>query len=133
MIPMGAGGWTRVEFYYHETDRDVLILAADGGLNAETAEQFVRQLERLIAGGVSKVIVDCSNLDYVSSYGVSILVRLHHNLARHGGDVKLANIKSNVVSLLSLLRIDGVLDIYPDVNRARLAFRPPDATARPGD
>lgn len=116
-----------MEFYYHETDRDVLILTADGGLNADTAEQFVSQLEKLIEGGIRKVIVDCSKLDFVSSYGVALLMRLHRRLGKQGGDVKLASIHSNVISLLRLLRLDQVLQIYPDVNRARLAFRPPDA------
>jgi anti-sigma B factor antagonist len=115
-----------LDFYYHETDHDVLILSADGGLNSDTAEQFVTQLEHLVAGGINKVIVDCSKLDFISSYGVALLMRLHRRLAKQGGDVKLASIHSNVISLLRLLRLDTVLQIYPDTNRARLAFRPPD-------
>jgi anti-sigma B factor antagonist len=113
-----------VEFYYHEVDKNVLILAADGGLNAATAEQFISELERLIEGGMTRIIVDCSSLDYISSYGVSLVLRLHKKMARHGGDVKLASIKSPVIKILSLLRIDRILSIYPDVNEARLAFRP---------
>ena len=120
-----------MDFYYHETDRDVLILSADGGLNADTAEQFVSQLERLVEGGINKVIVDCSKLDFISSYGVALLMRLHRRLAKQGGDVKLASIHSNVVALLRLLRLDKAFEIYPDVNRARLAFRPPDAANPP--
>ena len=120
-----------MDFYYHETDRDVLILTADGGLNADTADQFVTQLEHLIAGGINKVIVDCSKLDFVSSYGVGLLMRLHRRLSKQGGDVKLANIHSSLVSLLRVLRLDQVFEIYPDVNRARLAFRPPDAPPAP--
>ena len=113
-----------MEFYYHETEKDVLILAADGGLNAGTADQFVAELERLIDAGVTKIIVDCSALDYISSYGLGVLVRLHRRLSQRGGDIKLAGINSMVVKLLSLTRLDQLFGIYPDVNRARLAFRP---------
>ncbi len=99
------------------------MLAADGGLNAGTAEQFVRELEHVIDAGVRRVIVDCSKLDYISSYGVSVLIRLHKRLARHGGDVKLTGIHSRIVSMMAIARVDQFFDIYPDVDRARLAFR----------
>lgn len=114
-----------MDFYYHDTDSGVLVLTADGGLNAQTAEQFVKELEHVVAAGIYRLIVDCSKLEYVSSYGVGVLIRLHKRLAKVGGDVKLANIHSRVVGLLSTLKIDAFFDIYPDVDRARLAFRAP--------
>jgi anti-sigma B factor antagonist len=112
-----------MEFYYHEVNKNVLILAVDGGLNASTAEQFVGEIERVIDAGITRIVVDCSSLDYISSYGVSLLLRLHKKMAHHGGDVKLACIKSPVIKILALLRLDRILSIYPDVNEARLAFR----------
>ena len=113
-----------MELYYHEVEKDVLILAADGGLNASTADRFVADLEHLIEAGNTKIIVDCSQLDYISSYGISVLMRLHRKLQRHGGDVRLAAVKGMMVKALSLVRLDQILSIYPDVNHARLSFRP---------
>jgi len=113
-----------MEFYYHETDREVLVLSADGGLNADTAGTFVGELESLVDAGVKKIIVDCSRLNYISSYGMGILIRLHKKLAKHGGDVKIAGVQSLVLKALTVVRINQLLDIYPDVDQARLAFRP---------
>jgi anti-sigma B factor antagonist len=117
-----------MEFYYHELDESVLILAADGGLNADTAKQFVGQLETLVDAGVKKIIVDCTHLDFISSYGIGVLVRLHNKLAKRGGDVKIAGAKSTVLSALTVMRMGKLFEIYPDVNRARLAFRAKDST-----
>ena len=116
-----------MEFFFHELDETVLILRADGGLNAETAGQFVSQLEALVDAGVTKMIVDCTHLEYISSFGVGVLVRLHNKLAKRGGDVKVAAARSAVLQVLTVMRMGKVFDIYPDVNRARLAFRPKDA------
>ncbi len=138
IIAMGnREGARAVEFYYDEMDRDLLVLKADGGLNSHNAEEFVGKLERLIEAGLRNIIVDCSGLDYISSFGIGVLIRLHKRLKSVGGDVKLAAIKSKLIQVLSIVRLDQILDIYPDVNRARLAFRPvkasvPDAT-RPAD
>ena len=114
-----------MELYYHELDRSVLILNADGGLNAETAASFVAQLESLIEFGVRKMIIDCSKLAYISSYGLGVLVRLHNKLAKLGGDVKIAAAPSFVLQALNVVRIAKLFEIYPDVNQARLAFREP--------
>ena len=113
-----------MEFYYHEHDRDVLVLAADGGLNADTAESFVKQLETLADAGVNKIIVDCSSLQYISSYGIGVLVRLHQNLARHGGDVKVAGAKSLVLQTLNVMRMRRAVRDLPGCGSRRLAFRP---------
>ena len=114
-----------MELYQHELDRSVLILSADGGLNAETAAGFVAQLESLIESGMKKMIIDCTQLTYISSYGLGVLVRLHNKLAKLDGDVKIAAEPSRVLQVMNAVRIAKLVDIYPDVNQARLAFREP--------
>lgn len=116
-----------MEFYYHDIDKDVLILRADGGINKENAPEFVRDLEKLVDAGLTKIIVDCERLDHISSFGIGVILRVHKRLAQHGGNVKLASVHSGLVRLLQIARVDELFDIYPDVNRARLAFRPPEA------
>ena len=112
-----------MEFYYHSTDRDVLVLSADGGLDATNAEQFVGQLEQLIQSGARKLIVDCGRLVYISSYGVAILVRLHNKLAKRGGNVKLACVDSRVARLIEVAGLSRVFEIYENLDVARAAFR----------
>ena len=112
-----------MELFYHESDRSVLVLSADGGLNADTAVELVAQLESLVNAGITKIIIDCTRLTYLSSYGIGVLVRLHGKLARRGGDVKVASVQSRVLQALNLARLGQIFQIYPDVNQARLAFR----------
>ena len=81
-----------MEFYYAELDKDVLIVRADGDLNSDSAEQFVAQLGGFVDGGLTRIIVDCSRLEHITSYGLGVLVRLHARLAKRGGDVKLASV-----------------------------------------
>lgn len=120
-----------MEFFYHGIDKDVLIISADGGLNVQTAPQFVGELEGLIDAGLRKIIVDCSRLDYISSYGLGVLARLQAKLRNRGGDVKLAGVKGMAASVLRATRLDRLFELYPDVDRARLMFRPPDSEATP--
>ena len=111
-----------MEFYYDSVDKDVLILSADGGLLHETAERFVGELEKYVELGVDKLIVDCSRLTTISSYGLGILVSLHGRLAKKGGDVKLAAVSGFVVKVFRKTGLGAHFHIYPTVEEARRAF-----------
>lgn len=112
-----------MEFYWHEIDKDVLIIRADGGLNAQTATQFVQSIEHLVEQGLRKIIIDCTQLNYISSYGLTILLRMHGWMKPIGGEVAIANVQGLVPQALHMTKLDSVFQIYPDVDRARLHFR----------
>ncbi|MHC4855921.1 MAG: STAS domain-containing protein [Planctomycetota bacterium] len=115
-----------MEFYYSDTDKDVMIIKADGGLNSDNADQFVNKLVALIDAGQSKIVVDCSHLDTIASYGLGVLVRLHSKLAKIGGDVKLACVKGLIEQVFKITHLNRIFEMYPDVSRACLMFRPKD-------
>ena len=56
-----------MEFYYHPTDRDVLILDADRELDSYVSTRLLDDLQRIIDGGARKLAIDCSRLGYVSN------------------------------------------------------------------
>lgn len=111
-----------MEFYYKDVEKDVLILSADGGLNADTADQFVGELETLVESGIRKLVVDCTKLSYISSYGVSILVRLRSKLAKRGGDIKLASVQNIIVTLFEIADLHKIFGMYPRLDEAIKAF-----------
>ncbi len=114
-----------MEFFYHDQDKDTLIVAADDRINSEQADELAGKLEKLINGGVAKVIVDCARVPYVSTVGIGLLLLLHKRLAEKGSEVKLANVKGLVGDILRTLRLDRVFDIHPDIEGARLAYLQP--------
>ena len=118
-----------MEFYYHELEKDILIISADGGIDRHTSKEFVQDVLDLIEAGIRKIIIDCEKLSYISSYGLGVLLRVHKRARMAGGEVKIANVHSHVAELLNLTHLNKIFGIYPDVNRARLEFRPKDADA----
>ena len=117
-----------MEFYYHGTDRNVMILSADGGLSAGNADLFVDELGRLVDSGLRNLIVDCTELGFISSYGISVLLRIHFKMAKKGGDVKLASVQGKVFRLLEMSRLHTVFEIYRDKEAAARAFADPAET-----
>jgi len=117
-----------MEFYYGDTDRDVLILRADGGIDGHNVQEFLNQLQRLIEAGARNLVVDCGGLGYISSFGITTFIRLHKRMAECGGDVKLAAVRPPLFRLLEITRLNEVFHSYPSVEEALKAFR----ARRPG-
>ena len=112
-----------MEFHYDDVQEDILIIKADGDLNAETADEFVESIGKLVDAGLHSIIIDCSGLDYISSSGLGMLVRLHKRMDEKIGDVKIASVKSLIVNVLRMTRLNKLFSIYPDVESARQAFK----------
>ena len=112
-----------MQFTPKEIDGNVMVIEVDGGLDGSNADAFTRDVIGMVEGGVSRLIIDCRHLTSLSSVGVGALIRLHKRAATQGGDVKLCSVPGIVMQVLSLMRMDRVFEIYPDLGRARLAFR----------
>jgi anti-anti-sigma regulatory factor len=55
-----------------------------------------------------------------------VLVRLHSKLAKIGGDAKLACVKGVIEQVFKVTHLNRIFEMYPDVSRACLMFRPKD-------
>jgi len=118
-----------MEFIFKEVDGNVMVLSVDGGLDSSNAREFGDRVQTLVDAGHTRLILDATKLQYISSLGVAVLLRLHSKMKPLGGDVKLANLHGTTWDVISLFQLDKVFAIHPDVDQARLAFRPADAPA----
>ena len=109
-----------VEFHYEKcgSNKDVLAVVLSGRLDAEQCDYLFGCMEHLIAGGFAKLILDCRDLQAISSVGLGMLVRVHSRMKRVGGDVKLAGVHGAAASVISLVHLDRVFQLYPTVEAA---------------
>jgi anti-anti-sigma factor len=116
-----------VEFHRDEIEKDVVILTADRTIDSFTGASVIDNLLQAVEKDVSKIIVDCSALGYMSSIGLTTLVRLHKRVAERGGQVKLAHVAPPLARLLAITRLQQVFPSYESVEAAREAFQAGDA------
>ena len=113
-----------MQTFVQERDGDLLIVSADGGLNRDTAHQLIEDVAAQVDKGAKSIIVDCSNLQVISSAGIGVLLQLHRTMKAKGATVRLAGLQGFVAQAIRLVRLDSVFELYGDVNAARLSFRP---------
>ncbi len=65
----------------HLSETQVVFVNLKGALDSEKAIDFYDFINAELIKGFRKFVVDCSNLDYISSAGISIMIRLQHKLS----------------------------------------------------
>ena len=65
-----------MEFFFEAIDGDVMVLRVDGGLDSSNAREFGDRVQALVDAGHTKLILDATKLQYISSLGVAVLLRL---------------------------------------------------------
>lgn len=111
-----------MEIEFDENRDGVVVAALVGSLNDVDSDELLARVDSAIGGGSTRIVLDCAGLDFVSSYGLGVLVRLRKRLAGAGGEAKLAAVPETVKGVLRLTRLDKVFSLYPDVESAVDAF-----------
>jgi len=99
----------------------IRLLALDGGLDHTNTDEFIEKMYQMLEEGSPCVVLDLARLTYVSSWGLSSLVRVHHHFATRGGRIAFANLHTAVATLLRLSHLDRLFDLYPTVPAAMKA------------
>jgi anti-sigma B factor antagonist len=81
----------------------ICIIDVGGYLDAHTASELEKEFEKLIEDGQYKVVVNFSDLNYISSAGLGVFMAYVEPMREHGGDIKFTNLKEDVYSIFNLL------------------------------
>jgi anti-sigma B factor antagonist len=93
-------------------------------LDLEVAAEFRAALLQLIDDGQHRVVVDLGDVDFIDSSGLGALVSALKTLKmlKRDGDIRLANVRPPVVSLLEIIRLHRVFSSYPSIDEAVQSF-----------
>ncbi len=93
-----------------------------GDLDATNVESTLDQVTRLIREGYVNMVADFSNLRYVNSTGLGILLHFSKTSREKGGRFRIANVNDNVYEIIEIIGANTLLDIYESVNDAIASF-----------
>ncbi len=87
----------------------VAVVRPEGFINAHTVRMFEDALEKLVAGGRFTILLDCRELNYISSAGLGAIMGLIENVRENGGDILLCSLQENVYAIFDTL---GFTQLY---------------------
>lgn len=98
------------------------IVKIRGSLDAYSFPRLESLLSDLQDNQRRKVILDCAEIDYMSSAALGILIGFTRRVRESGGDLKLVNLPSKIYNIIELLGFHKILEIYADMDEALAAF-----------
>lgn len=84
--------------------------------NANAAEVKREALQLL--GQAADVVVDLSGVEFLDSAGVGVLVGLFRHARGLGGSARFCGLTPGVRTVLELIQLDRIFEIYDDVDAA---------------
>jgi len=97
---------------------DISVIKVGGYIDTTTSSELEESLKRLIQAGKYNIIIDLSQVDYVSSAGWGIFISELKNLREKGGDLKLVGMIPDVYEVFELLEFHYILKAFDTIEEA---------------
>ena len=103
---------------HQRTHGDVGVLACSGRLNMVTAPSLKAAIATAATGPLPRLVIDMSEVTFVDSSGLGVLVGGLKLVRQSGGDLRIVVRSSQVLNVLALTNLDRILHPYGTVAEA---------------
>jgi anti-sigma B factor antagonist len=107
---------------YCAQNATVVTLADEKILDDETIKGLEDSIMPLIDGPVN-LVLDFSNVCFLSSAVLGLLIRITKKINENKGRLKLCSISPRIFDIFKITRLDEIFEIYPDVKKAMLTLK----------
>lgn len=95
-----------------------VVVAIRGDAGMAFVGQLQQELSRVLEGKPELVVLDLTDLTFISSMGMGTLVNFRNGVAKGGGTVKLAALKPLLAEAFRRARLTEMFEIYESVEAA---------------
>ncbi|MCG6861879.1 MAG: STAS domain-containing protein [Chromatiaceae bacterium] len=96
----------------------VLILGPEGRLDTNTSEPFEQRMMAVIDAGNNRLVVDLTELDYISSAGLRVLLMSAKRLKNEQGRLALCGLKSHIREVFEISGFLKILTVVENTDAA---------------
>jgi anti-sigma B factor antagonist len=106
-----------------ELDQKTVVLRVAGEIHATTAPEFSQRMNDTIAGGKTAVVLDLTEVDFIDSTGLSVLLNGLRRVTRARGAMVIACANPTVLRLFEITKLDTTFEILPSCDEAIARIR----------
>jgi anti-sigma B factor antagonist len=96
----------------------VKIVGLRGKLDANSSQAVENQLLALLNQGEDRLVLDFSELTYISSLGLRVLMMVAKNIKKVNGKLALAGLNDHIYEIFKIARFTTIFSIYPSSDEA---------------
>lgn len=88
-----------------------LIISLSGRLDTITSPQLEEEINRNSFDEIETVTLNMRALEYISSAGLRVVLKLHKKMIAQGGQLKLINVNDMIMEIFTMTGMDSFLEI----------------------
>ena len=104
------------------TSGPVIVMQLPEQLTHAEVKAFCSELQPLLENDRPRIVLDASQVRYVDSAGVEMLLHCMEEAMKRDGDVKLAAVSPEAAVILELMRVDRLFEVFDSTDEAVQSF-----------
>jgi anti-sigma B factor antagonist len=109
-----------IDFTITKTEHEIIIVGLDGDLIGEAiGSRLLETLNDLLFEGAKRFILDLSQVRYVNSAGIGLLITILTKIRNKDGEMVLMNPSSHFNKLLLITKLNKIFPVVDQVAEAR--------------
>ena len=97
-------------------------LYVGGYLDAHTASKFESKIQEIIKSKKYNIILNFTDLEYISSAGLGVIMGNIEEIRNHDGDIKLTGMSDKIYRVFDLVGFPSLYEIYRTQEEAESSF-----------
>ena len=103
-------------------EKGVTVFVVDGRVDTQGAVAMDKALQASVAQGKYKLVMDMTDVTYISSAALRSLADILTKNKKAGGDLKLVALSSKILRVFRIIGFDKYFSIYDTVEAAQAAY-----------
>jgi len=101
-----------------EKDQKGVVVCVTGRMDAVSSPAFEKAVDAWLEKGETMIVVDCCNLEYISSSGLRSILTVAKKLKTRNGKILLASLTSVVKEVFEISGFSTIIPIYDSLEGA---------------
>jgi anti-sigma B factor antagonist len=97
---------------------DFSVVSVAGRIDTQTSPDFKSRMDELVSAGAKMIVLDCSDLEYVSSAGLRVILIAAKAAKAAGGDLKCCSMQNMVKQVFDISGFSKMISIYQSLQDA---------------
>jgi anti-anti-sigma factor len=99
--------------------KEVQVVHLSGKLDSSTSRTVETQVLGVIDGGSRKLLLDCSDLAFITSAGLRVILAIAKRMNAERGQLALCSMSVPVAEIFEVTGYNTVIEVFPDQEAAR--------------
>ena len=96
-------------------EKDYVVISTIGALNKSTSDGFADECFRYIEMGIKKLIIDMAQTEFVSSVGITNIIKIITGMAKNDGKIIFINLTNAIERSFNIVGILKYANYLPSI------------------